>query len=119
VIAPYNAQRDSCTSNYFRSDRKDHLRRTLKKTGQIYPGESTEGFVVDRFYVAGPSFQYLSQRNSYGAGHSREIIDGHTSFMSSLPSIVGYNGRFGYRRTNPWLRSKPSNFGLITLEPIH
>jgi hypothetical protein len=54
-----------------------------------------------------------------GAGHSQETIDGHAQFMKGLKPFVGYNGRFGFRRNNPWLRRESSTFGLVSNTPIH
>jgi len=93
--------------------------KTLRKTGQKYPGESLEGSKLDNFYVSGPGFDYFFRRNLHGAGHSRDATDGHTQFMTNLKPLDGYNGRFGYRRTTPQLRSHPSMFGVNTTDPIH
>jgi Domain of unknown function (DUF4542) len=53
------------------------------------------------------------------AGHSSETIDGHAQFMTGLQPIDGYNGPYGFRRNNPWLRRQPSTFGVITDLPLH
>jgi hypothetical protein len=53
------------------------------------------------------------------AGHSSETIDGHAQFQTGLQPIDGYNGPYGYRRNNPWLRRQPSTFGVVTELPLH
>jgi flagellar motor protein MotB len=116
VIPPYNAQKDKSVEPYFGFT---GVTQTLKRTRQTPPGTSIEGPTIDRFYETGAGYQYLSLRNQHGAGHSRDTIDGHGQFMTGVQPVVGYNGRFGYRRTNPWLRQVPSPFGVATNSPIH
>lgn len=116
VIPPFNSQRDSHSANYFSYH---NVNRTLHRTGQGKPGTSLEGPVADRFQEQGAGVYYLRLRNQFGAGHSRETIDGHSQFMTGLKPIVGYNGRYGYRRNNPWLRQMPSPFGTASTSPTH
>jgi len=117
VIPPYNAQKDSSVDPYFKFN---GVSKTLKRTGQAPPGTSLEGPTIDRFYESGAGFQYLYLRNKNApTGHSRLTIDGHGQFMTGVQPINGYNGRFGYRRTNPALRAVPSPFGVATYSPIY
>lgn len=116
VIPPYNAHNDKSTEPYFNFK---GVSKTLKRNGQIKPGCSIEGPVVDRFYESGAGYKYLYLRNKSGAGHSHETIDGHGQFLIGMQPIDGYNGRFGYRRNTPSLRYVPSQFGVATNEPIH
>jgi hypothetical protein len=46
-------------------------------------------------------------------------VDGHAQFMQGIKPVIGYNGKFGYRRNNPWLRAEPSPFGTATTSPLH
>ncbi|XP_076437134.1 sperm microtubule associated protein 1-like [Babylonia areolata] len=107
VIPPYNSQRDSHVDPYFRFH---GVQRTLKRTGQNEGGHSIEGPVMDAFYTRGAGFQYLSLRNQFGAGHSRDQVDGHAQFMEGIRPVTSYNGRYGFRRNSPWLRKHPSPF---------
>lgn len=118
VIPPYNSQRDRHTYNYYNFIGVD---RTLKKTGQHMDlqGCSIEGPVMDRFHTAGAGYNYLSMRNQFGAGHSRSSVDGHSQFMEGIKPVMGYNGRFGYRRNTPWLRQMPSPFGTASTSPTN
>ncbi|XP_067825257.1 sperm microtubule associated protein 1-like [Heptranchias perlo] len=111
VIPPYNGQTDPYTMQNFQNK---EMQKLLKKTNQDHGGTSTNGWLVDYFYKHGPAQRYLSKRNAYGAGHSHDQIIGHRGFLSDLKPIVGYNGKFGFRRNIPSLRQKPSNFGEVT-----
>jgi len=116
VIPPYNSQKDGHVDNYFEFI---GVEETLGKTGQEEGGTSIEGPVSDFFHDKGSGYQYLSLRNQFGAGHSREETDGHGQFMETITPITGYNGQFGYRRNTPWLRHKPSPFGTGTRSTTH
>lgn len=117
VIPPYNSQKDIHVRNYFVFDGVD---KTLKKTGQLEKGgTSIEGPVLDYFHEQGTGYQYLSLRNQFGAGHSSELTDGHAQFMQGIKPVTGYNGKFGYRRNTPWLRTEPSPFGTASRSPTH
>lgn len=116
VIRPYNAQKDPAARSYFTAM---GVRKILKRNGQDYPGESTEGALFDNFFENGAGYQYLTRRNIHGAGHSHDVIDGHSHFMAGVRPVYGFNGRYGYRRNNPGLRQQPSTFGVVTKDPIH
>lgn len=116
VIPPYNAQKDQHVENYFKFHGVD---KTLKKTGQAAPGTSIEGRVMDYFEEKGPGFQYVELRNESGAGHSRDLVDGHAQFMKGMKPVMGYNGEYGFRRNTPWLRHEPSPFGTASRSPAH
>ncbi|KAL8564659.1 hypothetical protein ACOMHN_004153 [Nucella lapillus] len=107
VIPPYNAQKDSQVDPYFKFY---GVKRTLKRNGQGGGGHSMEGPVMDAFFSRGAGFQYLSLRNQFGAGQSRDVIDGHAQFMEGVRPVTSYNGRYGFRRNTPWLRKTPSPF---------
>ncbi|XP_007909098.1 uncharacterized protein C17orf98 [Callorhinchus milii] len=111
VIPPYNPQKDPYAKNRFESK---EMREFLKKTNQMDGGSSSGGWVVDYFYKYGPVQFYLAKRNAAGAGHSFEAIGAHRQYLSDVKPMVGYSGRFGYRRTTPWLREKSSSFGEVT-----
>lgn len=116
VIPPYNSQNDRHVGQYFSFL---GVNRTLRKTGQLVNGTSIEGPYVDKFAEEGKGYLYLSRRNQNGAGHSRETIDGHAQFMQGIKPVIGYNGKYGYRRNNPWLRALPSPFGTASTSPTH
>lgn len=52
-------------------------------------------------------------------GHSGETTDGHAQFMQGVQPVIGYNGKFGYRRNTPWLRKDPSPFGTGSRSATH
>lgn len=52
-------------------------------------------------------------------GHSSELTDGHSQFMQGIKPVIGYNGKYGYRRNSPWLRMEPSPFGTASRSPSH
>ncbi|KAL8592513.1 hypothetical protein ACOMHN_030198 [Nucella lapillus] len=114
VIPPYNSQRDKHVNHYFTYH---GVPRTLNYTGQSGGGCSIEGPVMDSFHTRGAGYQYLSLRNRFGAGHSRDIVDGHAQFMEGVKPVVGYNGRYGFRRNTPWLRKHPSPFFPNSIRP--
>lgn len=116
VIPPYNAQKDGHVSNYFKFQ---GVNKVLDKTGQTYPGTSIDGRVMDYFEEKGAGFQYVGLRNEAGAGHSRELVDGHAQFMQGIKPVHGYNGSYGFRRNTPWLRQTPSPFGTASRSPAH
>ncbi|XP_053323122.1 uncharacterized protein C17orf98 homolog [Spea bombifrons] len=116
VIPPYNSQKDPHVSAYFRTTPVPPL---LKKTGQSRGGTSTYGELADRFQNRGAAAFYLLTRNNTGAGHSAEYTRGHGLFLSSVRPVLGYNGKYGYRRNTPSLRRMPSPFGIVTYSPIH
>ncbi|CAH1774109.1 unnamed protein product [Owenia fusiformis] len=117
VVPPFNSQNDKHTKPYFNYSGVD---TTLKKTGQAgETGCSIEGKTMDKFHEAGAGHEYLSLRNQFGAGHSRELVDGHAQFMQGIKPITGYNGNFGYRRNTPWLRQQPSPFGTGSKSATH
>jgi hypothetical protein len=116
VIPPYNSQKDRHVRQYFSWL---GVGNTLKKTGQFDKSTSIGGPYVDRFALEGKGYMYLSKRNQHGAGHSRDLVDGHSQFMQGIKPLVGYNGKFGYRRNNPWLRTMPSPFGTASTSPTH
>lgn len=116
VVPPYNSQKDKHPGNYFRFHGVD---KTLGKTEQDNGGCSIDGPVMDRFHTAGAGYQYITLRNQFGAGHSRENVDGHAQFMQGIKPVVGYNGKYGFRRNTPWLRTMPSPFGTASTSPTH
>ncbi|XP_048730801.1 uncharacterized protein C17orf98-like [Ostrea edulis] len=116
VIPPYNSQKDKHVDEYYEFIGVDE---TLEKTGQNEGGTSIEGPVSDYFHDKGTGFQYLSLRNQFGAGHSGETTDGHAQFMQGVQPVIGYNGKFGYRRNTPWLRKDPSPFGTGSRSATH
>ncbi|KAH3699259.1 uncharacterized protein C17orf98-like [Dreissena polymorpha] len=116
VIPPYNAQKDPHVGNYFKFS---GVNKTLKKTGQTFPGTSIDGHVMDYFEEKGPGFQYVNLRNDAGAGYSSELCDGHAQFMQGIKPVIGYNGQYGFRRNTPWLRQSPSPFGTASRSPAH
>ncbi|XP_052360617.1 uncharacterized protein C17orf98-like isoform X2 [Oncorhynchus keta] len=61
----------------------------------------------------------LDLRNTSGAGHSREQVSNHSGLMSDIKPLIGYNGRFGFRRNTPNLRRDPSSFGEVTTFQLH
>ncbi|XP_030077210.1 LOW QUALITY PROTEIN: sperm microtubule associated protein 1 [Microcaecilia unicolor] len=111
IIPTYNPQRDPHAAAYYANPRVQAL---LRKTGQHQGGTSVGGWVVDYFSIFGEPQKYLNRKNWQGAGHSPGQVFGHNLFMSDARPITGYNGRFGYRRTVPALRCKPSVFGVAT-----
>ncbi|KAL5009830.1 hypothetical protein ScPMuIL_012135 [Solemya velum] len=116
VIPPYNAQNDKLVVNYFQFQGVD---KTLEKTQQLEGGTSIEGKVADTFALKGAGTQYVALRNMAGAGHSRDLIDGHGQFMQGIRPVRGYNGDYGFRRNTPWLRTVPSPFGTASKSPTH
>ncbi|KAM4031615.1 sperm microtubule associated protein 1 isoform 1-T1 [Anomaloglossus baeobatrachus] len=116
TLPPYNAQLDPHTLSYFWSP---YVQALLKKTGQGNGGTSAHGWIVDYNNIFGTEQIYLNKRNWSGAGHSRTLFSGHSSFLSSVRPPIGYNGRFGYRRNTPSLRSKSSCFGEISPFSFH
>ncbi|XP_046575313.1 uncharacterized protein C17orf98-like [Haliotis rubra] len=114
VVPPYNSQKDGHVAPYF----KFHgVERTLRRTGQETPGTSIDGQVMDYFHEKGAGYQYLSMRNQSGAGHSPDVVNGHAQFMQGVKPVVGYNGKYGFRRNTPWLRQYPSPFGTASRSP--
>ncbi|XP_078280971.1 sperm microtubule associated protein 1-like [Rhinoraja longicauda] len=116
VIPPYNAQSDPYSKHAFGSK---SMRKLLRRTNQDHGGTSNSGWIVDYFYKNGPAQRYLSKRNIYGAGHSLDQVIGHRGYLMDIKPISGYNGQFGYRRTTPSLRLKPTIFGDIFNLPLH
>ncbi|XP_072928010.1 sperm microtubule associated protein 1-like [Hemitrygon akajei] len=116
TIPPYNAQNDPYCKNALETK---FMRKLLKRTDQDRGGTSNNGWLVDYFYKNGPAQKYLTSRNVYGAGHSCDQVIGHRGYLSDIKPIVGYNGRFGYRRNTPSLREKPSVFGEVFKLPLH
>ncbi|XP_051894331.1 uncharacterized protein C17orf98-like [Pristis pectinata] len=108
VIPPYNAQNDPYAKHIFETK---SMKKLLKRTNQDQGGTSNSGWLVDYFYKNGPAQKYLTRRNVYGTGHSHDQVIGHRGYLSDVKPIVGYNGKFGYRRNIPSLREKPSIFG--------
>jgi len=110
AIPPYNSQFDKSTNEYFKFK---GVQKTLNKTKQSKNVcESIEGKYVDHFHHKGRKHDYLNRRNMHGAGHSGELIDGHSRFMSEITEMNGYNGHFGFRRNVPTLRKYPTTFGV-------
>ncbi|XP_078580802.1 uncharacterized protein LOC144864513 [Branchiostoma floridae x Branchiostoma japonicum] len=117
AIPPYNAQKDKHVEPYFNFY---GVKDVLKTTGQYgSKSSSIDGPVIDRFVGLGKGYQYLSKRNKFGAGHSREATDGHGQFMTGVQPMFGYRGLYGYRRNTPWLRNIPSPFGVDPRSPLH
>ncbi|XP_075134177.1 sperm microtubule associated protein 1 [Leptodactylus fuscus] len=116
AIPTYNAQRDPHAQSYFRNPSVQAL---LKKTGQVHGGTSANGWIADIDNIWGTEQRYLYQRNWSGAGHCQTLTSGHSSFLSSVQPLIGYNGRFGYRRNTPSLRKKSSCFGEISPFSFH
>ncbi|XP_069763092.1 sperm microtubule associated protein 1-like [Narcine bancroftii] len=116
VIPPYNAQKDPYAKHAFQTKA---MKRLLKKTEQDQGGTSNSGWLVDYFYKNGSAQKYLTRRNAYGAGHSYDQIVGHRGYLSDVKPIVGYNGKFGYRRNTPGLREKPSVFREVSNFPLY
>ncbi|XP_019630109.1 PREDICTED: uncharacterized protein LOC109474278 [Branchiostoma belcheri] len=114
AIPPYNSQKDKNADSYFKFQWAPTV---LKRSKQDKGGTSIEGPVIDRFHTYGGGHQYLSKRNQFGAGHSRELVDGHAQFMSDVKAMNGYHGPFGFRRNTPELRTRPSPFGLDPRSP--
>ncbi|KAI8492421.1 hypothetical protein Bbelb_298740 [Branchiostoma belcheri] len=114
AIPPYNSQKDKNVDSYFKFQWAPTV---LKRSKQDKGGTSIEGPVIDRFHTYGGGHQYLSKRNMFGAGHSRELVDGHAQFMSDVKAMNGYHGPFGFRRNTPELRTRPSPFGLDPRSP--
>ncbi|CAJ0919138.1 unnamed protein product [Ranitomeya imitator] len=82
----------------------------VNPAAEDHGGTSAEGWIVDYNSIWGKEKIYLNKRNWSGAGHCGSLICGHSSFLSSVRPPIGYNGRFGYRRNTPTLRSKSSCF---------
>ncbi|XP_044155443.1 uncharacterized protein C17orf98 homolog [Bufo gargarizans] len=116
AIPPYNPQRDPHTQSYFRNPSVQAL---LKKTRQGHGGISANGLIADFDNIWGTEPRYLDQRNWSGAGHCRTLFTGHSSFLSNFHPLIGYNGRFGYRRNTPSLRNKSSCFGEVSPFSCH
>uniref|UniRef100_A0A1I8J0F8 HDNR domain-containing protein n=1 Tax=Macrostomum lignano TaxID=282301 RepID=A0A1I8J0F8_9PLAT len=132
VLPPYNGQADVHTRRYFRFTGVD---LTLARNKQSAPGTSIDGAKQDWFNSAGPSFRYLSSRNlRQPNGYSNEVRMGHDRLWehpnprmirferqsSAMPrQLIGYNGRYGYRRTTPSLRQRPSTFGVDTTYSLY
>jgi len=113
AIPPYNAHYDEQVKNYFKNK---GVKANLRKTGQIKEkSESIEGKYVDNFHQNGWKNDYLTRRNIHGAGHARELVEGHSRFMKGIKYIAGYNGENGYRTNVPSLRNKPTPFGYTDL----
>lgn len=120
VVPPFNSQKDKHSDPYFTFYGVDKtMKKTLKEFEEIEGGVSIDGPVMDKFHTAGAGYQYLSMRNQFGAGHSRELVDGHSQFMQGMKPVKGYNGAYGYRRNTPWLRQMPSPFGTASRSPTH
>nr|XP_033784836.1 uncharacterized protein C17orf98-like [Geotrypetes seraphini] len=77
-------------------------------------GTSVGGWVADYYSIFGEPQKYLNRRNWQGSGHSPGYVYGHNLFLSDARPMNGYNGRYGFRRTTPALRRKPSEFGVDT-----
>ncbi|XP_006010904.1 sperm microtubule associated protein 1 [Latimeria chalumnae] len=116
AIPPYNAQHDKHTRLYFKPV---SVKALLRKTGQDHLGTSAGGHVVDYFHICGPDQRFLNRRNWAGAGYSEEEAGSHAAFLSNIKPMVGYSGRYGYRRNTPFLRQKTSCFGEVTCFPLH
>ncbi|XP_064643689.1 sperm microtubule associated protein 1-like [Lineus longissimus] len=124
VIPPYLSRRDKHVRNYFHFVQVPEV---LEKTGQMeekdgkkrWVGSSIEGVAMDKFHSRGAGYLYLKLRNDHGAGHSRESIDGHAQFMQGIKPAIGWHGSYGYRRTTPWLRREPSQFGIVSRSACH
>ncbi|KAL3315992.1 hypothetical protein Ciccas_005362 [Cichlidogyrus casuarinus] len=116
AIPPYNAQLDCKTRHYFSFY---GIERTLKKTGQAPPGNAIEGKSYELFAQRSSAAKYLKLRNKHGSGRSNEQADGHSAYMSNVRPVIGYNGPFGFRRNDPWLRREPSKFGFISTSPLY
>ncbi|XP_075436292.1 sperm microtubule associated protein 1-like [Ascaphus truei] len=114
TIPPYNAQRDPHIRHYFHTPT---VQAVLRRTGQDNGGTSASGWVADYQHFHGSAQRYLSQRNQTGL--SAALICGHSSFLSDVRPMNGYNGRFGYRRNVPSLRTKPSSFGQVSVFSLH
>lgn len=52
-------------------------------------------------------------------GHSPEQVAGHHLYLMGAKPATGWNGRYGYRRNTPDLRTRSSCFGEVTWLPIH
>ncbi|XP_063156564.1 sperm microtubule associated protein 1 isoform X1 [Candoia aspera] len=52
-------------------------------------------------------------------GHSPEHVAGHHLYLMDAKPPTGWNGRYGYRRNTPDLRTHSSCFGEVTWLPIH
>jgi len=117
VVPPYNGQKDRHPEGYYKFY---GVAKTLEKTGQLENGGcSIEGPVLDRYHAQGAGHVYLANRNQFGAGHSRESVDGHSQFMAGIKPVTGYHGPYGFRRNTPWLRMQPSPFGTASRSPTH
>ncbi|XP_054859203.1 uncharacterized protein C17orf98 homolog [Eublepharis macularius] len=115
-LPPYNAQLDIHAASYFSSP---VVKSLLTKTGQTRGGTSGNGWIVDYFHIYGPGQRYLNRRNWAGAGHSLQQVAGHHLYLSDAHPIRGFNGRYGYRRNTPDLRTRSSCFGEVTCLPLY
>ncbi|KAL8175716.1 UNVERIFIED_CONTAM: hypothetical protein K2H54_006099 [Gekko kuhli] len=111
ALPPYNAQLDTHAASYFSSP---VVKSVLRKTDQTRGGTSRDGWIVDYFHIYGPGQRYLNRRNWSGAGHSLQQVAGHHLYLSDAKPIRGFNGRYGYRRNTPDLRTRSSCFGEVT-----
>uniref|UniRef100_A0A8C5RTX8 Sperm microtubule associated protein 1 n=1 Tax=Laticauda laticaudata TaxID=8630 RepID=A0A8C5RTX8_LATLA len=116
ALPPYNAQLDIHAASYFSSP---VVKSLLKRTEQTRGGTSRDGWIVDYFHIYGPGQRYLNRRNWAGAGHSPEQVAGHHIYLMGAKPATGWNGRYGYRRNTPDLRTRSSCFGEVTWLPIH
>lgn len=124
IIPPYYSQKDKHVKSYFKLP---VVKQALRFYDQERDGSSWEagvgmvqqGLGMDKFQKEGLGSHYLSNRNRHGAGYSYEnSISGHDSWLVKTKPICGWNGTYGFRRNTPWLRQKPSPFGVATNSPI-
>ncbi|KAF8569832.1 hypothetical protein P879_02841 [Paragonimus westermani] len=116
AIPVYRAQMDPGIARYFKTQ---NMQKLLRKTTQNSPATCIEGEIVARFAEHGASANYLRLRNVHGCGRSVEFAGGHGRYVGRLTTVLSYNGEFGYRRNTPWLRQKPSTFGMVTDLPLY
>ncbi|XP_030634920.1 uncharacterized protein C17orf98-like [Chanos chanos] len=103
VLPPYHARNDPHATRYISIPA---VQRTLKNTEPADQCSSSAKKLLDL-------------RNSIGAGRSKEQVSNHSGLLMDIKPLIGYNGRFGFRRNTPKLRQNSSSFGEVTSSPLY
>uniref|UniRef100_A0A8K9WMW2 Uncharacterized protein n=1 Tax=Oncorhynchus mykiss TaxID=8022 RepID=A0A8K9WMW2_ONCMY len=115
VLPGYDARNDPHAARYTTTPSVQRVPQ--KTTPSVYMGFIIyTGFTSVGLHGIHNQYSILSLHRT---GHSREQVSNHSGLMSDIKPLIGYNGRFGFRRNTPNLRRNPSSFGEVTTFQLH
>ncbi|XP_042169864.1 uncharacterized protein C17orf98 homolog [Oncorhynchus tshawytscha] len=125
VLPGYDARNDPHAARYTTTPSVQRVPKKTTPSVQRVPQKTTPSVrrvpqkTENKELKSAAAQKSLDLRNTSGAGHSREQVSNHSGLMSDNKPLIGYNGRFGFRRNTPNLRRNPSSFGEVTTFQLH